>query len=197
MDMFWEIITTIGAILFVVIFIGFCIFFPELGHFLAARWRGLHIDAFSVGFRKIWAKKYNGVEYRIGWVPLGGYVELPQVDATDTIPKAADGTELPRAKAIDRIITAFAGPFFNIIFGLVLGCVIWIFGMPQDSPNLKRFEVLSVEEQSPEYRAGLRAGDVIVKFDGKDFSLPWSKFVEKSIFSRCPTGGGSTFFISR
>ena len=183
MDMIWEIATTIGAVLFVVIFIGFCIFFHELGHFLAARWRGLHIDAFSVGFRKIWAKKYNGVEYRIGWVPLGGYVELPQVDATDAVPKAADGTELPRAKAIDRIITAFAGPFFNILFGLALGCVIWIFGMPQDSPDLKRFEVLAVEENSPEYRAGLRPGDVIVKFDGKEFSLPWSKFVEKSIFA--------------
>ncbi|MBQ5738597.1 MAG: site-2 protease family protein, partial [Alistipes sp.] len=42
------------------------------GHFLVAKWRGLHVDAFSIGFKKVWGKKINGVEYRIGCLPLGG-----------------------------------------------------------------------------------------------------------------------------
>lgn len=90
-------ILDILSVVFVFVAIGFCIFSHELGHFLAAKWRGLHIDAFSLGFKPFWRKKINGVEYRLGWLPFGGYVELPQVDATDAIPKAADGTELPRA----------------------------------------------------------------------------------------------------
>ena len=115
MDVVWEFLSRIGAILIVVFVVGFCIFSHELGHFLAGKWRKLHIDAFSIGFRKIWGKKVNGIEYRIGWLPLGGYVELPQVDAATEEIKAADGTVLPRAKPLDRIITAAAGPLANIL----------------------------------------------------------------------------------
>jgi len=114
-----EILQIAGACLFVVFFFGMCVFSHELGHFLAGRWRKLHIDAFSIGFRKVWGKKINGVEYRIGCIPLGGYVELPQIDATGEVPHAADGTELKRAKPLDRIITAFAGPLF---------CSGWLWG---------------------------------------------------------------------
>ena len=181
--MWLEILRIAGAWVFVIFFFGMCVFSHELGHFLAARWRKLHIDAFSIGFRKIWWKKINGVEYRIGCIPLGGYVELPQIDATGEVPHAADGTELKRAKPLDRIITAFAGPFFNILFGLALGCVIWWVGLPQDSPKLTSFEVTSVPEESPEYRAGLRTGDRIVAFDGAPFRCTWAKFVERSMFA--------------
>ena len=54
-----EILEIAGNVLFVAFFIGMCIFIHELGHFLAAKWRGLHIDAFSIGFKKIWGKKIN------------------------------------------------------------------------------------------------------------------------------------------
>ena len=61
--MFLEILDTIGNLLFVIIFIGLCIFIHELGHFLAAKWRGLHVDAFSIGFKKIWGKTYENTQY--------------------------------------------------------------------------------------------------------------------------------------
>ncbi len=183
MDWLLSTLESAGALLFVVFFIGFCIFFHELGHFLAGRWRKLHIDAFSIGFKTIWKKNVNGVEYRIGWIPLGGYVELPQVDSSDDVPKAADGTELTRAKPIDRIITAVAGPLFNIVFGLVLGCLVWIVGIPQDSPTMNTIKVATVEKESPEYRAGLRSGDEIIRVNGKKFSATWINFVQKLMFS--------------
>ena len=124
MEMFLDFLMNVLSLLFAFIAIGFCIFSHELGHFLAGKWRGLHIDAFSLGFKAFWKKKINGVEYRLGWLPFGGYVELPQVDAPDVVPKAADGTELPRAKPLDRLITAAAGPLFNIISGLLIGCIV-------------------------------------------------------------------------
>ena len=166
-----------GSVIFVVFFFGMCIFVHELGHFLVARWRGLHVDAFSIGFKKIWSKKINGVEYRIGCLPLGGYVELPQVDAATETPKAADGTELPPAKPIDRLLTAAAGPICNIIFGLLLGCVVWLVGIPQDTPKMRFVEVAHVEENSPEWIAGLREGDVITRINGKTFHSAWKDVV--------------------
>lgn len=172
-----ETLGVIGSVVFVVFFFGMCIFVHELGHFLVARWRGLHVDAFSIGFKKIWSKKINGVEYRIGCLPLGGYVELPQVDAATDAPKAADGTELPPAKPLDRLLTAAAGPICNIIFGLLLGCVVWLVGIPQDTPKMRFVEVAAIAEASPEYEAGLRVGDKITKLNGKSFHLAWKDFV--------------------
>ncbi len=178
-----EYLSMAGAFIFMVFFFGSCVFVHELGHFLAAKWRGLHIDAFSIGFKKIWSKKVNGIDYRIGWLPLGGYVELPQVDSASDEIKAADGTVLPPAKAFDRLVTAFAGPFFNILYGLLLGCLIWWIGMPQDSPKMREIEVASIVEKSPEYEAGLRAGDKIVKINGRSFRMTWSEFTKELLFS--------------
>ena len=186
MDIIWEYLSSIGAIIVVVLVVGFCIFSHELGHFLAGKWRKLHIDAYSIGFRKIWWKKINGIEYRIGWLPLGGYVELPQVDAADEEIKAADGTVLPRAKPLDRIITAAAGPLANIVCGMVLACFVWYFGFPQDTPQMKRMTVAKVEAGSPEYKAGLRKGDVIVSLNGKPFNMAWSKFAENIMYTVGP-----------
>jgi len=171
------------ALLFVFIGLGFCIFIHELGHFIAARLCGLHVDAFALGFRPFWRKKYKGVEYRIGYLPFGGYCDIPQIDATGDAPKAADGTELPRGTPLQRIFTAFAGPFFNVLGGLFLGCFLWIFGMPQDTPKMREIVVQSISENGPEYKAGLRPGDRIVRLNGERFHVTWSGFTRKLLFS--------------
>ena len=181
--MIYDILLKIGAVAFMVIFFGLCIFIHELGHFLAAKWRGLHIVAFSIGFKKIWWKKINGVEYRIGWIPVGGYVDLPQIDSTAEELKDEAGNLLPRAKPLDRMIVAFAGPFFNMLFGLMLGIVIWIHGLPQDTPSLTEIKVESVEQNSPEWKAGLRKGDVIYALNGERFDTTWNGFINKILFT--------------
>jgi regulator of sigma E protease len=168
--------------IFVVFFFGLCIFVHELGHFLAAKWRGLHVVAFSIGFKKIWGYKYKGVDYRIGCIPVGGYVDLPQIDSTGPA-KDEDGNVLPPVKPVDRIITAFAGPLFNILFGLFLGTFLWIHGIPQDTPKLKSFEVAFVAEDSPEFGAGLRKGDFVQTLNGSRFYGTWNDFVRKILFT--------------
>ena len=178
---FMNVLSIIGASLFMIFFFGFCIFVHELGHFLAARWRGLKVTAFSIGFRKIWGKTWNGVEYRIGWIPFGGYVEIPQVDGDGAKVKdeAGNDIEIPPAKPFDRMITVVAGPLFNIIFGFILGTVIWIVGIPQDTPNLKEIEVGLIQQNSPEHKAGLREGDVIVKLNDHSFNTSWNGFFKE------------------
>ena len=175
-----DFLADVGAWAFLVFFIGFCIFIHELGHFLAAKWRKLHIDAFSIGFKKVWSRKVNGVEYRIGCIPIGGYVEVPQVDSSAEEIKAADGTVLPKAKPVDRVIVALAGPMFNVFFGLFLGCFVWWLGMPQDTPLMREIEVFSIDPAGPEYAGGLRKGDVITRVNGEKFNSSWIKFIEKN-----------------
>ena len=167
---------------FVLFFFGFCIFIHELGHFLAAKWRKMHIVAFSIGFKKIWGITRNGIEYRIGCLPFGGYVDIPQLEASDTL-QDQNGNKLPPIKPVDRIIVAFAGPLFNILFGFVLATFLWIHGIPQISPKMDSIKVAEITQNSPEYKAGLRKGDDIVKFNEKSFYTNWNGFVQKIIFS--------------
>ncbi len=175
-----ETLILIASVALMVIFFGLCIIVHEFGHFIVARLCGLHIEAFSVGFKKIWGKKINGVEYRIGCIPCGGYVDLPQIDSTSDEITDSEGNPLPHAEPWKRIATAFAGPLFNIIFGFALGVVVWLVGMPQpDTDSYTEFTVREVPEDCPEYRAGLREGDRIVKLNGKEFDLSWNEFMQK------------------
>ena len=181
--MLMERLYDILSVVFALVAIGFCIFSHELGHFIAAKLLGLHVDAFSIGFRAIWKKKFRGVEYRLGIIPVGGYCEIPQIDATDEEPKAADGTVLPRAKPLAKIITAAAGPLFNILSGALLACIIWAWGIPQDTPKMRAITVLDIDQKGPEYAAGLRKGDKIVKLNGKTFFCTWARFTEQLIYT--------------
>src|ERR1041385_4923048 len=86
----------------------------ELGHFLAAKWRGLKIDRFAIWFGKpIWKKNIGGIEYALGWIPAGGYVALPQMATMEAIEgksdTAAEKAALPPLSPLDKIIVAFAG----------------------------------------------------------------------------------------
>ncbi|MCQ2353200.1 MAG: site-2 protease family protein [Victivallaceae bacterium] len=183
MSSFYDFLLCVGSVLFVVFALGFCIFIHEFGHFLAAKWRGLHVDAFALGFRPFWRKTYRGVEYRLGYLPFGGYCEIPQIDATGDVPKSADGRELPRAKALDRIVTAVAGPGFNLLSGLLISIVVWAVGIPQVSPKMREMTVRAIDPTGPEYAAGLRVNDRIVEVNGKSFQYTWKEFLEENFYA--------------
>src|SRR3954466_15029288 len=105
----------------------------ELGHFLAARWRGLFIEGFGVWFGKpIWKKTIGGVQYSLGSLPFGGFVKLPQWAPMDIIGGAADvdRAQLPRISAADKIIVAAAGPLFSFLLALAFAVVVWAIGRP-------------------------------------------------------------------
>lgn len=180
--MILNILTYIYVMAFVLFFFGFCIFIHELGHFLAAKWRNLHIVAFSLGFKKVWSYKYKGVDYRIGCLPFGGYVDIPQLDSTGPV-KDEEGNDLPSVKPFDRVIVAFTGPLFNILFGFVLASFLWIYGIPSSTPVMNFIKVASIEKNSPEYDAGLKTGDKIVQINHQKFHDTWEKVVQQIIFT--------------
>src|SRR6187431_2693426 len=97
------------------------IFVHELGHFLAAKWRGLQIDRFQIWFgTPIWKKEVNGVQYGLGWIPAGGFVALPQMAPMEALEGGnKDGKPLAPITPLDKIIVAFAGPLFSILLALL------------------------------------------------------------------------------
>ena len=153
----------------VLLLFNLLIFVHELGHFLAARWRGLKIDRFAIWFGKpIWRKNIGGVEYALGSIPAGGYVALPQMAPMDVIEgkSGASREELPPISPMDKIIVAFAGPLFSFGLALVFGAVVWAIGRPISESETKTI-IGYVDEGSPADEGGLKPGDKIVTIDGK------------------------------
>jgi len=140
----------------------------ELGHFLAARWRGLKVERFAIWFGKpIWKKKVGGVEYVLGSVPFGGYVSLPQMATMEAIEgKVEEGAEkLPNVAPLDKIIVAFAGPLFSFSLAVLFAVIVFYAGKPNNLEG-DSTKVGWVAQDGPAWQAGLRAGDVITEVDG-------------------------------
>src|SRR5437764_12188070 len=159
----------------VLLLFNLLIFVHELGHFLAARWRGLKIDRFAIWFGKpIWKTKINGVEHALGTIPAGGYVSLPQMATMETIEgKAETGAQaLPQISALDKIIVAIAGPLFSFLLALVFAFVVWVVGRPVSEAEMTT-TIGYVEKDGPADKVGLKAGDKILEVDGQ----PVTKFM--------------------
>jgi regulator of sigma E protease len=152
-----------------VVVLGVLIFIHELGHYLAARWRGVYVERFAVGFGRpiaSWVDR-RGTQWRIGWIPLGGYVKMHGQET----PAAADpevqaqwrkGETFHEKSVGDRAIIVAAGPAANfalaiLLFGILFGTI----GEPRTTAAIG-----SVAEGSAAATAGIRPGDVIVALDG-------------------------------
>src|SRR6476620_10370659 len=164
-----QIVKTLFVALEVLLIFNLLIFVHELGHFLAARWRGLKIDRFAIWFGKpIWKKKINGVEYALGTIPAGGYVSLPQMATMEAIEGKSEssGQPLPPISALDKIIVAFAGPLFSFLLALAFAVVVMIVGRPVSESETTTI-IGYVEKGGPADKAGLKPGDRILEVDGQ------------------------------
>lgn len=167
-----QIVRVILLVLEVIILFNLLIVVHELGHFLAARWRGLYIEKFGIWFGKpLWKKTINGVQYSLGSIPCGGFVALPQLAPMDLIEGKADvdRARLPRISALDKIIVAIAGPLFSLLLALFFACVVWAVGHPVSESDLTTV-IGYVQPDSPAGKAGLQAGDKILEVDGRRVS---------------------------
>lgn len=178
-DLLQTLLSNVWSIFLVVLFFGGSIFVHELGHFLAARRRGVKVERFSIGFGpKIfsWRGK-DGVEYRLSWLPLGGYVALPQLADLRGIEGESDldVDALPPISYATKMIVFAAGAAFNVLFALLLATIIWFIGQPMSSEMATtRIGYVSATLElpdgtkvpSPASQAGLRVGDIVRQIDG-------------------------------
>ncbi|AFY71548.1 Yup8H12 [Thalassoporum mexicanum PCC 7367] len=157
------------TILAPILVIAVLIFVHELGHFMAARWQGIHVNKFSIGFGPVlW--KYQGemTEYAVRAIPLGGFVGFPDKDEDSDIPD--DDPDLLKNRSIgDRAIVFSAGVAANLIFAyLVLLVMVISVGVGTvDKPGVRVIDLIS--NDSPAAIAGLQADDVITAANGETF----------------------------
>jgi len=180
-----------------ILVLGAVVTVHELGHFLAARALGTKIDAFSIGFGRALAswKDKAGVEWRIAWCPLGGYVRFAGDENAASIPDADDlaamrrdlieqgrTAEIPSyfhfKPTWQRAVITAAGPFSNFLLAIVVfAALLMAFGEPLTKPRID-----SVERGSPAEQAGFRAGDVVRSANGGAIDS-WDGIVETVILS--------------
>jgi len=152
--------------------IGPLIFVHELGHYFAGRWFGVKAEAFSIGFgREVfgWTDK-RGTRWKVGWMPLGGYVKFkgdmnPASTPSDewlALPAAERAETFQAKKVWQRFIIVAAGPAINFLFAILVYIALFAsYGQPQ-TPAV----VASVLEGSAAQAAGFQPGDRILAIDG-------------------------------
>ena len=153
--------------------IGPLVFIHELGHYLVARWFGVGAEQFSIGFgREIagWTDK-RGTRWKVGWLPLGGYVRFVG-DMTPASQADANAELTPEARAVafhnkpwwQRFLIVLAGPVANFILAIVIFAAFFAaFGAPRTS-NV----VTSLQADGPAAAAGIAPGDRILSVAGRD-----------------------------
>jgi regulator of sigma E protease len=156
------------------------VFFHELGHFLVARWNGVRIETFSIGFGGEifgWNDKH-GTRWRVSWVPLGGYVKFfgdagassAQSDGLDKMTDEERAVSFHHKGLWQRASVVVAGPVANFILAIVIFAVMFAtFGRPVSEPL-----VVNVVPQGAAQIAGFEAGDVVTAMDGR----PITRFQE-------------------
>jgi regulator of sigma E protease len=174
---------TVGAVgellqkfLLIVFVLGALIFVHELGHFLFAKWSGVGVLRFSLGFGPtLFGRRIGETEYVVSLVPLGGYVKMVG-EGDGPGQGGAEFSEIDRRRAFSeqpvwkRFLIVFAGPGFNLLTAvLLLTGAAAVFGLPVPTERPVIGEVVETrppDPPSPAQEAGLRAGDRVVSVNG-------------------------------
>lgn len=190
------------TLVYFVLLLGGLIFFHELGHFLFARWMGVRVVTFSIGFgpslftlkgrpKKLKDKEGNVIgeipptEYVIAALPLGGYVKMLGHDPSEDVPDRERLVSFAHKPIWRRFLIVSAGPVFNLILPFII-----FFFMYLTHSTVESSVAGSVIPDSPAWSVGIRPGDRIVEIDGEPVEYFWQ--LQEQIEGR----PGETFPIS-
>jgi regulator of sigma E protease len=143
--------------------LGFVIFLHELGHFLLAKWNGVKVEKFSIGFGPtLFGFTRGETEYVLAAIPLGGFVKMLGEGVEGEATKSSDPSAYPNKSVSARMAIISAGVIMNLILGFV--CFAYAYGQGMEVVPTR---IGTVSAGSPAYLAGLRRGDEIVGIDGR------------------------------
>lgn len=158
--------------------LSFLIFFHELGHFLAARFFGVRVEVFSIGFgKKVFSKVVGNTQYCLSLIPLGGYVQMKGQDDSDPTKVSFDKDSYTMKKPWQRIIILFAGPFANFLLAFLLYIAIGSLGVTKFAPIIGK-----MTPDSPAMVAGLQSDDRVVMIN-QELVASWddvSQMIQKA-----------------
>ncbi|MBI4239848.1 RIP metalloprotease RseP [Candidatus Uhrbacteria bacterium] len=163
----------ITIILFVAI-LSILVLIHEFGHFIVARFFGVHVEEFGIGFPpRAWGKKKGNTVYSLNWVPLGGFVKLKGEQG-----ESHDSDSFASKKIWQRVCILAAGVFMNLALTVGIFFVGFLVGMPQalDGSNVsgaylrdEKIHVTQVLNRYPADKAGMKPGDALLSIDGQSF----------------------------
>jgi len=154
------------ALPFIVV-LGVVVLFHEFGHFLVAKWLGVTVEVFSVGFGpRIFGFRRGGTDYRVSWVPLGGYVKL-KGETPEEITGAPDPGDLMSRSRFQRFLVFVMGAVFNLITAYVLTVAILMMGIPEPIYPSQPPVVGEVAPDSPAAAVGIKPQDRILSVGGQ------------------------------
>jgi regulator of sigma E protease len=153
----------VESIWWMIVLIGIMIVIHELGHYWAARYFDVKIDAFAIGFGpKLWGVRRGETEWKICAIPFGGYVKMAGSEHEEKIDDPRGFMNKPRWQ---RMVIAIAGPLMNILLALVLLAGLFSMQFPKPLYVDQPAKVGSVQPDSPVAKAGVQAGDTIVRIE--------------------------------
>ncbi len=162
-----------GALLLFIVILIAIVMLHELGHFATAKWAGMKVTEYFVGFGpRLWSIRRGETEYGVKAIPAGGYVRITGFTATEEVAEEDERRAYRQQPFYQRIVVASAGSVMHLLIAFVLAIiVVFAFGQPTNN-----YRVMTLEhwpgKTTPAALAGLRAGDTIVSINGKSFSDP-------------------------
>ncbi len=163
------------SILALIVVLGILIFFHELGHFLVARFFGVGVEKFSLGFGpRLVGRRVGRTDYRISAIPLGGYVKMVGEEPDAEIDPADLPFSFTHKPVAQRMAIVAAGPAFNVLLAVLIFYVVFLAaGVSHVLPI-----VGEISENSPAETAGLKSGDTIAAIDGEPIAT-WEQMAER------------------
>jgi regulator of sigma E protease len=162
------------GILTALLVFSFLIFFHELGHFLAAKYFGVRVEVFSIGFgTRIATKRIGETEWSLSLIPLGGYVRMKGQDDTDPKKTSYDFDSYNSKTPLQRMLISLAGPFANFLLAFFLYLAVSNIGVPTPLANIGK-----LIENSPAQKAGIELEDTITDINGIPIKY-WKEITEQ------------------
>ena len=158
--------------------LGLLIFVHELGHFLAAKWAGIRVERFSLGFPpRMIGKKIGDTDYCLSWIPLGGYVKMAgMIDESMDAQIEGHPWEFMSKPVWKRFIVIAAGPFMNIVLAIAFFTVLnFFYGVPSVTEGTIIGQVIA---KSPADSLGLQENDRIVAVNGESVAT-WEELTRR------------------
>lgn len=158
--------TTLLAFIFV---LGILIFVHELGHYAVAKYLGIRVEVFSLGFGpRLVGFRHGDTDYRVSLLPLGGYVKMAGENYDESF--TGSGDEFLARPKRHRFAVAVAGPLMNIVLAVLLSAATYTLGVRVPTYRSGPAEIGAVADGSPAKAAGIQVRDTIVAIDGDEVS---------------------------
>jgi membrane-associated protease RseP (regulator of RpoE activity) len=160
-------------LLFIAILVAI-VMLHELGHFATAKWAGMKVTEYFVGFGpRLWSVRRGETEYGVKAIPAGGYVRITGFTSLEEVAEEDEPRAYRQQPFHKRIVVASAGSAMHFLIAVVLALVVvFTFGTASNNVAVSSVEKWPGVAQTPAAAAGLRAGDVIVSANGKAFNDP-------------------------